>query len=230
MRLLCYPSVSTWIDAAIGEFLDSLAEARSRHRSLELLLAGGSTPKELYPRLASLDLESPAIHIWIADEREVPSADPARNGAMIHHAFSAASWFQPEILHLWPEMPSEVAAARYANEIAGRLGPRPHFDLAFLGVGSDGHTASLFPGDAILSESLHLAASSFAPAEPRRRMSLTFSALRGARRVRYLLRGKAKLNIVQRLARGEAGLPATHLADLVDVSGGDTAILYCEAE
>ncbi len=232
MKLVVLANEAAWIAAILAEFEAALAEraAGGRSRPLHLCLAGGRTPAPAYRAMASLALRDVAVELWLGDERAVRPSDEAWNGHLLRSSFEACVWDPLPHLRLWPELQEDggevearAACALYAAELMAASGsrPRPIFDLALLGLGADGHTASLFPGDAILGEERLFAGISHAPSAPRLRMSLTYPALAGARRVRFLARGKDKLDIVRRL-EAEDDLPAAR------IGVADTAILYCE--
>lgn len=223
MRVDAFSSEGAWIEAAIGELRDSASLARSEGRAaLSLCLAGGLTPEPVYRAMAALPLDGPAVELWLGDERIVPADDPARNGVMAARAFSACAWDPSPRLRLWPDAATEAAALsasdRYEAELRASLGSRPCFDLAFLGLGADGHTASLFPGSALLLDDPHadeaprLSALARSPIAPFGRMTLTLDALRRARRRIFLVKGRDKLAALRRLADEDAGIPAARLA------------------
>lgn len=228
MRLLAFSSESDWLEAALSDFLAAAAMARKEGRKrCAFCVGGGTTPASFYRLLASSPRVASALagleaELWLSDEREVDPADPARNGRLLADCLGGAPW-KPS-LRAWPEGAALPAAASYAAQLAASLGNPPLWDLALLGLGSDGHTASLFPGDPVLDEELALAATSRSPLPPHGRMSLTYPALRGARAIRFLVRGRAKAAVVEALARGEASLPAARL------DGEVAAILYWEAD
>jgi 6-phosphogluconolactonase len=232
----------SWIGLFIDEFLAAAKRARAARRSvLRLCLAGGSTPEPIYRAMAraiardsaaSPDVAMP-IDIWPGDERVVPPGDPARNGDMIAAAFSDAS--SSVRVRQWPtgafetgrELPEgelEAAARRdaavYAARLAESAGSAPAFDLAILGLGSDGHTASLFPGDAALAEKSALATIARAPSPPLLRMTLAYAALASVRRTLFAVAGAEKAAVVRALAAEDPALPASA------AGGADRAIVY----
>lgn len=250
MQLLTFEDEASWIAALVeevGQLAASAAAVAPRRDGLRLCLAGGTTPAPVYRALAALSLDGPALELWPGDERFVPSGDPNRNGSMIAAAFGPALATAGQAgartpaarLVPWPEprlasgrglaeasdeelfAAAEAACAEYEALLRRELGAHPVFDLALLGLGPDGHTASLFPGQRALDELTRLCAASIAPAEPRIRMSFTYPQLSASRRVRFLVRGPGKADIVARLAAGDASLPAAHL------TAPDQAILYC---
>ncbi len=238
---------SAWIAAALREVDDLVAEAEAERRMgmrigrirLRLCLAGGSTPEPVYRALAARPIPGVELELWPGDERLVPPGDRERNGNMLARAFAGAAWNPGPRLMLWPDpsggyaAPAEylapeepfAAAERLCAEHEARLrfelGGDPVFDLAFLGLGEDGHTASLFPGQGILAERQRLCAASVAPAEPRIRMSFTYPVLDRVRRIRFLARGPGKAAILRRLVAGDQSLPAAR------IGAADQAVLYC---
>jgi len=231
MLLYRFADAASWIGAAVGELREAARQARAAGRGgLALCLAGGTTPEPVYRAMAALALEGLDAQLWLGDERAVPNSDPARNGTMIERAFEDCAWEPyPRIRH-WPEAATEAeaeeAAAAYESELSAALGARPAFDLAMLGLGSDGHTASLFPwrgeGSAARSSPRGLAAVAISPTLPALRMTLTFAALAPAARRVFLVRGPDKLGAVGRLAEEDPALPASALA------GPGSIILYLE--
>jgi 6-phosphogluconolactonase len=146
---------------------------------------------------------------------------------MVIRAFASAR--PAPLLHLWPASADEgetgaaACSAAYAAELASALGPVPAFDLLILGLGGDGHTASLFPGSEVLKEDARLAAVSSAPFPPRLRVTLTYPAFVGARRTLFAVSGAEKSDIVRRLAAEDPALPASA------AGGADRAIVYLES-
>jgi 6-phosphogluconolactonase len=232
MDLRSFQDKASWIRAALDELARAARTAQDDSRpSLHLCLAGGTTPFPLYRAAAAIptglgDLE---VFVWPSDERALEAGDEGRNDTMLASAFSACAWPRPPCLRSWPAIPVaagdgviEEACAAYAAQLEAALGPRPIFDLAILGLGVDGHTASIFPGQPILLESDRLAAPSASPLPPRRRMSLAPPAFAGARRLCFLVSGPEKRAIARRLADEDPLLPASL------VGPADRAILYCE--
>lgn len=225
MRLTTFDTQDAWLGAGLAAFVAAARLARDKKQGrLDICLAGGTSPAPLYRALAASEefaqaLQGLELGLWLGDEREVPEDHAERNGRLVAEAFGQASW--PHSLHLWPPGPAAGAATAYATELADSFQGPPVFDLALLGLGEDGHTASLFPGDSILSARQVLALPSLAPSEPRRRMSLTLGCLQASRAIAFWVRGQGKKAIVEALAREDPGLPASALA------GAQTRILYC---
>lgn len=187
---------------------------------IAVCLSGGSTPKRLYALLAGPDYAArvpwPKIHWFFGDDRAVPWDDERSNVRMVREAFGHGSAIPPTHLHFIPSDEGAEAGARaYARTLldfygADSLDPaRPLFDLVLLGLGEDGHTASLFPGKPAAEETGALVApvpeAGLAPFVPR--ISLTVPALTSARHVLFLVTGEGKRAPLARLAAGE-DLPA----------------------
>jgi 6-phosphogluconolactonase len=176
-------------------------------RVITVALAGGHTPRRLYELLA--DLHQPAlawdrIHLVWGDERCVPPDDPASNFAMAEAALLRRVPIPPQNVH---RMPAEItpparAAARCEATLRGLFdGAWPGIDLVLLGVGPDGHTASLFPGQPALDDRLRWVTAVEAPATPPWRLTLTLPVLNAARTVIVLATGAEKAPVVRRILR-----------------------------
>lgn len=196
--------------AAAGEVARTLAAALAARPTASLVLAGGSTPEELYRRLAegarascAADLAWERVHLFWGDERAVPPDDPASNYRLARETLLAGRPGRARVHRILGELPPAEAAERYEREIAAALGARPRFDLVLLGVGADGHTASLFPGGEEL-EASGLATASRGPWPPRDRVSLTLGALSAARKVVFLVAGGERAAAVARVLGGAA--------------------------
>ncbi len=168
-----------------------------------LVLAGGSTPRRAYEILARMPVAWGRVTILFGDERCVPPDDPESNYAMARAALlDRVAPFG--VLRMPSELGAEAAASAY-DLVVRTLSP---LDLVLLGMGQDGHTASLFPGHPALTASGYAVAVQDAPKPPPDRVSLTLGALREARRVVFLVTGGDKREAVARARRGEvpAGL------------------------
>ncbi len=172
-----------------------IADRAMRGRSFSVALAGGSTPRRVYQRLATFDLDWANWHVWWGDERQVPPEHPDSNERMARET----------LLDRVPIPDSQIHPLRSLDlELPDR------FDLVLLGIGNDGHTASLFPGDAALDETEHTIVSVERPDHPR--LSLTFPVLNGARCAVFLVAGEGKREILGRVLAGDPELPAARIA------------------
>jgi 6-phosphogluconolactonase len=162
-----------------------------------IALAGGETPRAVYQGLATLDYDWSATEIFFGDERCVPPSDPASNYRM---AWDSLLSKVPAAVHPMPGKACD--APSYARTIAQSFGAgMPRFDLVFLGLGTDGHTASLFPGSPALKESTRLVVAVTHPDHSR--LTLTLPVLRAAKLVVFLVAGTSKQEALRQLLAGE---------------------------
>jgi 6-phosphogluconolactonase len=182
-------------------------------------LAGGATPRRVYELLATAERERfpwDRAHWFFGDERFVPHDHPDSNYRMVRAALFDAAPVPAANVHPMPTdgAPAQAAQA-YENELrdfygAATLDPqRPLFDVVLLGLGEDGHTASLFPGTAALQERQHWVVDVLNPkSEPR--ITLTYPAFESTRALAFLVSGAHKRDILARVRRGE-DLPAARM-------------------
>ena len=169
---------------------------------LTISLAGGETPRALYRLLVPAPLDWSRIHFFWGDERGVPPTDPQSNYRMVKEELLSKVRAPEENVHrIQAEKPIEEAAAAYEEELLRFFGGRPRFHLALLGMGADGHTASLFPGSPALEvrDRVVVAASG--------RVSLTAAALNRSAQIFFLVSGAQK---AAALAAVLEGPPAPH--------------------
>lgn len=161
-----------------------------------LVLAGGTTPRRCYELLAGLDVEWGRVAILFGDERCVPASHPDSNYLMAREAL--LDQVAPATVHRMPaELGPDEGAAQYAPVVAS-LAP---LDVVILGIGEDGHTASLFPGHPALKSRRWVVGIRNSPKPPPERVTLTLRALRGARRVIILATGAGKAEAVSMAKR-----------------------------
>lgn len=191
----------------LAEAAADLLEARSRASEgpFRVALAGGSTPRRLYSLLAGRDLPWERMRFFLGDEREVPADHPDSNYRMVRETLLEGSPLRPEQIFRWEtERGPEQAARAYAQALEGEFsGAFPSLDLVLLGLGEDGHTASLFPGTPALH--LHDRPAVANPLGGGRgwRLTLTFPVLNLARTALFLVSGRSKSSILRRVLAGE---------------------------
>ncbi|MGH2739691.1 MAG: 6-phosphogluconolactonase [Actinomycetota bacterium] len=170
-------------------------------------LAGGATPRPLYERLATSFLGYPwqEVDVFFGDERCVPPDHADSNLRMANE--SLLSRLLPKGPRVHPMPGASCDAAAYEKELSEAFGTTSTtFDLVILGLGADGHTASLFPGDPALNETERLVVRVERPDHPR--LTLTLPALSAAKQALFLVAGEAKREALTRLMDGDEGLPA----------------------
>jgi 6-phosphogluconolactonase len=188
------------------------SEAAAARGRAALCLAGGSTPLEAYRRLARAELPWSRVHLFWSDERCLPPDHPDSNYGSALAALDAAP-LPPANLHRIPaERGPAEGARRYQAELEAFFGGGPpEWDLLLLGLGADGHTASLFPGSPAVAEERAWAVGvppGPAASPPVARVTLTLPALDAARRAVFMVSGAAKARALARVRAGEEGLPA----------------------
>lgn len=193
-------------DAAVDYIRRAASEAIGGRGEFHLVLAGGSTPRAVYQLLAQLATDWGRWHVYFGDERVLPADDSERNSKM---AFDAWLSQVPIPAHQIHAMPTESGLVAAAERYAALMQATPEFDLVLLGLGEDGHTASLFPGHELgnAPDAPDVLTVRDAPKPPPERLSLSAHRLSRARHVLFLVTGAGKREPVSRWKRGEA-IPA----------------------
>jgi 6-phosphogluconolactonase len=204
--------VAASADAARRGAAELLAEAAARGG--HIAVSGGSTPGPAYEVAAGLEPDWGRVELWFADERCVPPDDERSNYRLVRERLLDRLEHQPAAEHrVLGELPAEEAAERYESELRGIV-----LDLVLLGIGADGHTASLFPNDPALEEQQRGAVAVHRPDVDR--VTLTLPVLTGAENVVFLATGAEKRDAVLRAFAERTG-PATP-ASLVRSAAGTT--------
>jgi 6-phosphogluconolactonase len=185
-----------------------------------LAVSGGHTPWAMLRALSNEDLPWPSVYLTQVDERVAPAGDPDRNLTHIRESLHAP--LRPEqILAMPVEAPDlQAAVARYAASLQEIAGSPPVLDLVHLGLGPDGHTASLVPGDRVL-EVTDADVALTGIYQGRRRMTLTYPMINRARRILWLVTGSEKVEMLGRLRKGDASIPAGRIRQ-------DQAIVFAD--
>ena len=183
---------------------DARASVLARGRFV-MAVSGGHTPWQMLRALANEDVPWENLHVAQVDERVAPEGDPDRNLSHLRESLLEHAPLRPEqILAMpveWPDL--DAAAKRYAVTLQKIAGSPPVLDLAHLGLGPDGHTASLVPGDPVLNVTDSDVALTGVYQE-RRRMTLTYPMLNRSRRILWLVTGSDKVAALQRLRDGDS--------------------------
>jgi 6-phosphogluconolactonase len=210
-------------EKAASVIADSAKEAIAARGKFIMAVSGGHTPWIMLRKLAAAQIPWRAVHIVQVDERVAPAGDPDRNLTHLRESL-ADSPLPPDQLHAMPvESPDlEAAANSYASTLRKLAGELPIIDLVHLGLGPDGHTASLVPGDPVLDvDNADVALSG--PYQGRRRMTLTYPIINRARRVLWVVTGGEKEGTVNRLLKGDHGIPAGRVSSTQALLLADTA-------
>ena len=178
-----------------------------------MAVSGGHTPWQMLRAMTAEDVPWRAVHVAQVDERVAPENDPDRNLAHLRESLLAHAPLSPEQIHAMPvESPDlAAAAAQYAATLREIAGSPPVLDLAHLGLGPDGHTASLVPGDSVLDVVDRDVAVTSGTYQGRRRMTLTYPMLNRSRRIVWLVTGSEKVDMLARLRAGDRSIPAGRL-------------------
>lgn len=178
----------------ITERVHRVLVERERGRPFHLFLSGGSTPKKLYSGLADSDIDWTDIHLWWGDERFVPHDHADSNFRMVRESLIDKVKLSPQQVHPWPILSTpELSAETYDREFRETFQQRSEqLSLQLLGMGDDGHTASLFPGTQALREADRHCVENYVPGKDSVRLTLTYPALSLSRRIVFLVRGEGK--------------------------------------
>ena len=194
---------------AAGFVAAEAREAVSARGRFVLAVSGGTTPWQMLRALAGEDVPWSDFHIFQVDERVAPPGDADRNlthlrESLLEHVPLAETQIYPMPVE---DADLEGAAARYAKTLERLTGSPPVLDLVHLGLGPDGHTASLVPGDPVLDvQDADVALTGIY--QGRRRMTLTYPVLARARRILWLVTGGTKAEMLRRLREADPSIPA----------------------
>jgi len=177
-----------------------------------MAVSGGRTPWIMLRALADAQLPWAGVHVVQVDERVVSPTDKDRNLAHLRESLLDHAPLPLDHLHAMPVDAPDLdnAAEQYAQTLQGVAGVPPVLDLVHLGLGADGHTASLVPGDPVL-DIIDTDVAMTGPYQGRRRMTLTFPIINRSRRVLWLVTGGEKVGALARLRDGDPSIPASRV-------------------
>jgi len=210
--------------------LERAREAIGERNEFRIALSGGNTPRPVYARLAvANDVPWDLVRITFGDERCVPPDDPESNFRMARETLLApAAVPEKSILRMRGEIDPQIAAQEYQDRldlIATQRGePIYRHDLILLGLGDDGHTASLFPGTPALEETIRRVVANFVPRLNAWRLTFTFPLINHARHVLFLVGATKSPGLIERVLAGDRQLPAAR----VDPSAGELTWIIAE--
>jgi 6-phosphogluconolactonase len=210
--VLVHNSLETLYARAAEEIARCANEVVLKQGRFSIALSGGNTPRGVYERLAAADVRGglpwDEMHFFWGDERHVPPDHPESNYRMAWEAMLSRVPVPPRNIHRIPaEIPEPLeAASRYEGELSRFFdtpsGEQPRFDLVLLGIGEDGHTASLFPGTEALSVDDRSVAANWVKRLGSWRITLTLPAINRADRVLIMAAGKSKRRVLRTVLRG----------------------------
>ncbi|MCX7193176.1 MAG: 6-phosphogluconolactonase [Proteobacteria bacterium] len=196
------------MSVAVAERIAALAaQAITARGVFHLALAGGETPRRCYECLRELPVDWAQVHIYFGDERCLPVGDNQRNDSMANDALLRHVAIPQINVHRIPAELGAVQAATHYAEIMKQVG---QLDLVLLGLGEDGHTASLFPDNPAMDSAASVVAVFNAPKPPAERVSLGMTTVNAARQTLFLIAGAGKQQAIKRIAQGEP-LPASQV-------------------
>jgi len=219
-RIVC-KDISELSARAAAEFVRLANRSTAPEELFAVALSGGATPKSLYTLLASAEFRAQLpwnrIHFFWGDERSVPPDHPESNYRMALESLLSKAPVPMENIHrIASELGPEAAAAKYERELREFFRLRghalPRFELILLGLGDDGHTASLFPGSETLDESRRLVAATYVQKLKTHRITLTLPVLNGAANIFFLVSGENKAAALSDVLQRSKDLPARRLA------------------
>jgi len=181
------------------------SEAIAKRGVFHLVLAGGNTPRMCYEKLRDMDMDWSHVHVWFGDERCVPAGHADRNDRMTDETLLGHVRVpQTQIHRMAGDLGAKEGAKAYAESLTKVFGEKkPVFDMIHLGMGEDGHTASLFPGHATLDDARAVLPVFDSPKPPPERITLGLSVLNLARQKLILAAGAGKSGALRRIRNGE---------------------------
>jgi 6-phosphogluconolactonase len=221
-EFIVLPEAAAVAEAAADRLIDVARSAIEQRGAFRVALSGGSTPKAVYPLLTAEPrvgrVDWSRVEFFWGDDRSVPPDDPESNfGVAQRLLISRLPGVQSKRVHRMPADAAdrEAAARAYEADLRRVFNPRPGeppaFDLIWLGMGPDGHTASLFPRSEGLDVTDRWVIANWAPALETWRMTLTFPVLDAARRVLFVVTGANKAPALAAVRSGGSGLPAARV-------------------
>lgn len=219
-RIRVFETAGEAAQAAARHIGESLRDAIAERGAAALALSGGTSPRPLFAALARAQLDWTRVDVFQVDERVAPAGSDARNLTSIERALLAEGPLSRKRLHAMPVDAADLdaAAARYALEIEALGAP---LDVVHLGLGADGHTASLFAGDPAQDEADRTVATTGVHAGYRR-MTLTLPAINATREIVWLVTGPQKAAVLAALVAGGGAFPASRVSR-------DASIVFTDA-
>ena len=212
MKIEVYADADAVALAAAKLIANEARDAVATRGKFVMAVSGGKTPWVMLRDLALEDVPWKGVQVVQVDERVAPEGDPDRNLTHLRESLLEHARLRPEQIHAMPVEATDLEAAcmRYAQTLAKIAGSPPVLDLVHLGLGADGHIASLVPGDPVL-EVTDADVAATGPYQGRRRMTLTFPIINRSRRVLWLVTGREKAGMLVRLRDRDPSIPASRV-------------------
>jgi len=213
MNIDVYADADAVARAAAKLIANEARDAVATRGKFVMAVSGGNTPWIMLRDLAQEEVPWNNVHVVQVDERVAPERDPDRNLTHLRASLLEHAPLRPEQIYAMPVESGDLEAAcvRYARILETIAGSPPVLDLVHLGLGPDGHTASLVPGDAVLAmKDADVALTGIY--QNRRRMTLTYPIINRARHVLWLVTGSEKTEMLARLQAGNVSIPASRIS------------------
>ena len=211
IKMEVLPSAEAVAQHAAGYIAREARMAIAARDRFLLATSGGSTPWRMLELLATEDLPWSKLHLFQVDERIVGARDPQRNLLHLQSSLLARVDIPAQQIHPLPvdEPDQSAALANYTESLRQIAGNSPRLDLIHLGLGADGHLASLLPGDSTLESTAPVAISR--SYQGSRRMTLTYNVIDNARRILWVVTGTGKADALSRFLQGDRSIPAARV-------------------
>jgi 6-phosphogluconolactonase len=212
VNIKVYPDEGVVAGNAAAIIADAARAAVTSRGRFSMAVSGGHTPWLMLRTLAADELPWRQVHVFQVDERLAPEGDPDRNLTHLRDSLLDHAPLSPDHVHAMPVEAAELdcAAEQYALTLRDVAGSPPVLDLIHLGLGPDGHTASLVPGDPVLDVT-DVDVAVTGPYQRRRRMTLTFPIINRSRFVLWLVTGSEKAEMLVHLLDGDRSIPGSHV-------------------
>lgn len=222
LKIDVFPDATAVAVAAARELAREAREAVAARGRFLLAVSGGRTPWQMLRALAGESVPWGQVHVFQVDERVAPAGDPDRNLTHLRESLLSHAPLPPDQIHPMPVETADLdaGAAAYVQTMSALAGTPPVLDLIHLGLGADGHTASLIPDDPVLQvHDRDVAMTGLY--QNRRRMTLTYPLINRARRILWVVTGAEKSPMLRRLRDGDGSIPggavvSTHAMVLAD--------------
>lgn len=213
-RLVRVPKAEDVADTVASRLLALIQEKQATQERVDICLAGGTAANAMYERLAELvaniTIDFTKLHLWWGDERFVPATDPERNSLQAIERLARTLPIHSTNIHMMAAKDGRKDSRESADVYETELGDT-RFDLVLLGMGPDGHTASIFPNHPSFKATNRLVIGvEDAPKPPSERITLTFKALNRTEALWFIVTGEGKAEALARVLDGDESLPAAH--------------------